>query len=829
VAAKGVILPALDLAVLGQPRRLAAVDRASRVLSGLALPLDGVARLAARLLDVPCAAVCLVAGEDILAGRFGVPEPLTAVRRVPLSLSVGKYVVSADQPVAVPDMAADPDLRGHPLLELGIRSFLGVPLHDTAGEPLGSLCVFDNNVREWTRGELAVLQDVVGVMDPVPARLAATVPALPDLDSTVLLEFVQEAFVAVDVDGLIVGWNRAAENMFGWRADEALGQRMDQLILVDPVGDEYLAEVARRAEASANEPERIRGVARRRDGRRFPVETIAHTLRSPYGPILCGFAVDLSGREDAERDADRHRGFLAALVESVQAMVIACDADGNVVLVNRPLREFYGVGDDWGPLHVMRVTSLLRHPDGHPMLPEEAPLLRALLGETVTGVKVSLRPRGKAARAFIMNARPITGKDGRRLGAVAALQDVTDQRAAERFRACELQVMRALAYAKSVPDACRSVVAALASALDWPYGEVWLADDIGGALGQTSTWSAPGVDGAALAHAALAPGEGLAGRVYRSGEPAWVSDLSTVGDPALTVGAALAGLGSALGLPVRGPGGTMGALILFTENATKPPDPIMVLLNGMIAHLGMFLARRLATGLAAELDRNRDDFIALVGHAMRTPLTSIASYTDLLLADAADWPEQDREMLRVVARHTDNLRGIIDSLLDLAGIESGHLTMDHQDVDLAEEVRRAVARARVTADAGQIQVTEDLPERLMIDGDPHRVGQLLDSLLSNAVMYSPDGGEVRARLVRLADTAELTVTDSGLGVPAEERDRLFRRFFRASNVLDRGIPGVGLGLTIGRAIVEALGGTIAVGGRPGDETGTVVTVRLPVR
>lgn len=244
-----------------------------------------------------------------------------------------------------------------------------------------------------------------------------------------------------------------------------------------------------------------------------------------------------------------------------------------------------------------------------------------------------------------------------------------------------------------------------------------------------------------------------------------------------------------------------------------------------------FAARRHGTGsLRGQLPARRPDirlareaaFLALVGQEMRSPLTVISSYLDMLRDD----PQPDTRLIHdAIARNADRLLSTIDALLDLNALESGHLRLHTRPADLAEITRRAVRDARAAADAAGVVVTEVLPERHLITGDPQRLRQVLDNLLSNAVKYSPDGGPVTVTVTPGERSTAITVADAGIGVPPEDRRHLFQRFYRAANARHTTAHGCGLGLTIVRAIAEAHHGTVTLDDTAG--VGTSITVRLP--
>jgi signal transduction histidine kinase len=180
-------------------------------------------------------------------------------------------------------------------------------------------------------------------------------------------------------------------------------------------------------------------------------------------------------------------------------------------------------------------------------------------------------------------------------------------------------------------------------------------------------------------------------------------------------------------------------------------------------------------------------------------------------------------MVAAVERTADLLRHTVDTLLDLAGLDSGHVGLTVVRMDLAAVVNEAVALAGEVPDG--IRVSSDPCPGLIIDGDAGRLRQVVGDLLSNAVRYSPDGGRVTVHLSDADGVAELTVADEGIGTPADERDRVFERFYRASNVRHQGITGSGLGLSLARTIVRLHGGTITLTDRR--PRGTTALVRLP--
>jgi signal transduction histidine kinase len=226
-----------------------------------------------------------------------------------------------------------------------------------------------------------------------------------------------------------------------------------------------------------------------------------------------------------------------------------------------------------------------------------------------------------------------------------------------------------------------------------------------------------------------------------------------------------------------------------------------------------------------ELDRLKDEFVALVSHELRTPLTSITGYLELVLDDP-ELPDEQRRFLDVVDRNADRLLRLVSDLLLVAQIESGKLVLEPEEVDLVDLATQSVEVLRPAADARGIDLHLDVDPIPSLKGDPARLGQLLDNLVSNAVKFTESGGRVVVALGVTGDEIVLAVSDNGIGIPVAEQRRLFDRFFRASTAQDRAIEGTGLGLTIVHAIVRAHGGTIELTSDEGQ--GTTFRVRLPV-
>jgi PAS domain S-box-containing protein len=224
-------------------------------------------------------------------------------------------------------------------------------------------------------------------------------------------------------------------------------------------------------------------------------------------------------------------------------------------------------------------------------------------------------------------------------------------------------------------------------------------------------------------------------------------------------------------------------------------------------------------------DQLKDEFIATVSHELRSPLTSIQGYVELL-AEQEGRPEQDARWLDVIGRNSHRLRRLVDDLLFIAQARAETLAVDRSDVDVAKVLKDAVDGAAPRAADRDVHLTLDAEPVVVGNADADRIGQAVDNLLSNALKYTDPGGSIEVALERRGDVAAIKVADTGIGMSQDDVDRLFERFFRASTAVDNAIPGVGLGLSIVKAIVDLHGGDVAVESVEG--AGTTFEILLPV-
>ena len=223
------------------------------------------------------------------------------------------------------------------------------------------------------------------------------------------------------------------------------------------------------------------------------------------------------------------------------------------------------------------------------------------------------------------------------------------------------------------------------------------------------------------------------------------------------------------------------------------------------------------------VEQVKSDFVAAVSHELRTPLTSIYGFAETLLRQDIPFGEEERRtFLGYIASESGRLTEIVDQLLNVARLDAGDLQVELGRIDVGSVVSEVVET--VEGDDHRFEI--DLPEEpLAAEADPDKVRQVFNILVENALRYSPEGGKVTVGARRNADRVEVRVVDEGMGIPAAEREWIFRKFYRAESAARDGAAGTGLGLFIAKELVNAMGGRIWVDSTEGE--GSSFAFELP--
>jgi two-component system, OmpR family, sensor histidine kinase BaeS len=228
-----------------------------------------------------------------------------------------------------------------------------------------------------------------------------------------------------------------------------------------------------------------------------------------------------------------------------------------------------------------------------------------------------------------------------------------------------------------------------------------------------------------------------------------------------------------------------------------------------------------------ELDRLKDEFVLTASHELRSPLTSVQGFAELLMLDRDSLTPRQAETVEIILDNCRHLVRLLNDLLDLARSDAGRLSIRPQPTEVAPLIDDVVRTMRAQTEAGNQSLTANVQSGLpLINVEPDRIRQILVNLITNAHEYSPEGAQIATFAHAVGAEVEIAVSDNGPGIPADQLGRIFERFTRGDAGLTQRVGGTGLGLAISKSLVELHGGSIAAESTVG--AGSTFRVRLPV-
>lgn len=700
-------------------------------------------------------------------------------------------------------------------------------------------------------------------------------PRLADRQLSAIIEWSDDAIVSKDLDGIITSWNRAAERMFGFTAEEAVGQSIRMIIPADRQReeDEVLARI-RRGEV-VNHFETWR---QRKDGRQLPISLTISPIRDDDGVVVGAskIARDISERHranqaladaaTAQRElqarletllAASHTLLLSPKVEDVVSATVrvarqllpsdacavwrrdASTTEWHIVLgEGLPPRFDASTTRGWQPLTSPRVVVDI---DPTRLSPQDLAALHAESIRSYLVVPLAIGDEATGILVFYYRSRHVfTDVERRTADAIASLVSAAlttaalyDAQRASRWRSELLaQVTAHMAAATTDREILSHVVHRLVPQLgDWAAA---VLVDVHGSVERVATATTEHVSEAHGVGTESQPSDasgrpvtatqvtvGL-GQVLRDGLPVLLSELHGAAPDGLV------GAQSYIAVPLIARGRTLGALAIASGGRDTP-----------FSHADLLLAQDLASSAALAIDnaqvyealrradRMKDEFLATLSHELRTPLNAILGYAQMLRRGSI--PEDRRERaFEVLERNASTLSQIVDDVLDVSRIVSGKVRLDIVPVDLVRVLLLSVETVQSAADAKGVQLETDLALLTgTLMGDVDRLQQVCWNLLFNAVKFTPRGGTVQVRLRETASDVVLTVRDTGVGIAADYLDLIFERFRQADSRFAREHGGLGLGLAICRHFTELHGGQI-VAESDGLGHGATFRVTLPL-
>ncbi|MDQ1381599.1 MAG: hypothetical protein QOJ71_2318 [Actinomycetota bacterium] len=324
----------------------------------------------------------------------------------------------------------------------------------------------------------------------------------------------------------------------------------------------------------------------------------------------------------------------------------------------------------------------------------------------------------------------------------------------------------------------------------------------------------------------LAEGPGL--DAFRSGEAVFVADLRReTRFPTFRARALAAGLRAVFTFPLHNGDERFGALDLYRETPGALSSQAVAAAQTLADVTSVYLSDARKRYELQELGRAQADFVSRLSHELRSPLTSVLGYVELLSDGASgELNEEQGRVLGIVHRNSRRLLGMIEDLLTMSSVEAGTCELVMTDVDVGELVERVRDTMAPIVARSELELCVDLARGTVLNGDRDQLERALLNLVSNAVKFTMPGGHVEITTRSEGDDIALSVRDTGTGIPTEEQRHLFTRFFRTMRSKENQVPGTGLGLYIVDHIVGLHGGRMRVASSPRGSTFTMV---LPMR
>ncbi|MGD9762854.1 MAG: PAS domain S-box protein [Candidatus Binatia bacterium] len=645
-----------------------------------------------------------------------------------------------------------------------------------------------------------------------------------------LVDASPTAIVVIDADTTVSVWNPAAAQLFGWSPEEVVGRSLPI------VPAEKLAECASMREAVAR-GERVSGVETyrlARDGSAVPVTISVGALaqaQAPGGMVL--IFEDLRQRKPAEHA----RAQLAAIVESSDDAIVGKTLEGIITSWNRGAERLFGyTADEMVGRSIMRIVPSERSQDVQTIL---AAMSR---GERVEHFETERVCKDGRRISVSLTVSPIRDSAGRIIGASKIARDVTERKRVEGERRAALRELSTLyrigqtVYAEldrqrllqTITDAATDLSGAQFGAFFYnsvdERGDQYLLYTLSGAPREAfEKFGAPRIT---QIFAPTFAGQGVVRLDDVRRDPRYGHNAPHRGVPEGHLPVT-----SYLAVPVSGrTGEVFGGLFLghpepgvFSEAAER----IVVALANQAAialdNARLYEAEQRARVAAEDASRAKDQFLAMLSHELRNPLSAVHNAIRTAELD----PERRERALDIAHRGTDQLTRLVDDLLDVARITQGRISLRKATVPLSAVLERAIDSMRESFEDHSVAITLSLPAReLEVEGDGARLEQVIGNLLSNAAKYTDPGGRITVTLEHEGNEAVLRIRDTGIGIPPDMLSHVFELFRQADQSLDRARGGLGIGLTLVKQLVELHGGRVEAHSE-GAGKGAEFVVRLP--
>ena len=675
-------------------------------------------------------------------------------------------------------------------------------------------------------------------------------PELAPYWLSAIIDSADNAIISKTLDGIITSWNKGAERIFGYTAEEVVGKPVQILIPADHADEEPSILAQLRAGRRIEHYETVRV---RKDGSLIDILLTVSPIKSPDGTIIGASKIvyDVTERKRAE---ERLRQ-IAAIVENSDDAIISKDLNGRILSWNPGAERLYGytAAEAVGQSITMLIPN--DRPDEEPHILEQ---IRR--GERVHHYETVRMRKDGSLLDVSLTVSPVKDAEGRIVGASKIARDITERKRAEAERSEQAEIIEMVnrvgqmvageldmhKLVQAVTDASTEITGA-------HFGSFFY-NVLNEAGASYMLYTLSCVPREAFAHFPMPRATDLFGPTFRGEGTILINDVSKdarygKNSPYYGMPKGHLPVVSYMAVPVISRSGEVyGGLFfgdpkegVFTERAARIVEGLAAQAAVAMDNARLYEAAQRARAEAEqaarenerlyreaqESSRLKDEFLATVSHELRTPLTAILGWAHLLRRGGFNG-DSTLKALETIERNARAQSQLIEDLLDVSRIITGKLRIDIRPVNPNAFIEAAIEAVAPAAEAKGVRIQRIMDTGVVtVAGDPVRLQQVVWNLLSNAIKFTPKGGRVQVRLERVNSHIEIGVSDSGTGIEPEFLPYVFDRFRQADQRSTRQHGGLGLGLAIVRHLVELHGGTVRAES-PGSNQGSTFTVLLPV-
>jgi PAS domain S-box-containing protein len=696
-----------------------------------------------------------------------------------------------------------------------------------------------------------------------PASASSATKQLTDLKSpelapywlSALIESADDAIVSKTLDGIITSWNKGAERIFGYTAEEAVGQPITIIIPPDHLDEEPKILARLRAGERIAHFETVR---LRKDGKLLDISLTLSPIKGPNGQIIGAskIARDITAQRQAHRALQEASERLKLALDAAHLGDWMWDARTNMVTVSNTAARIFGIPPGT-PVSRDELRQLLEVEDR-----ERARVTAetAMANRTDYEIEYCLKRPDNSETWILATGRGIYDEHGSIVGQLGFVQDISARKATEETLREQAEALRTLNDVGKVISAeldlhktVQAVTDAATEVTGARFGSFFynVLNEEGASY---MLYTLAGVPREAFAHFPMPRATDLFGPTFRGEGVVRIGEVKK--DPRYGKNSPYYGMPeghlpvtSYLAVPVVSRSGEVLGGLFFghpERNIFTERDEIVVAGLASQAAVAMDNARLYETAKRArteaekaaaekerlyrqaeESSRLKEEFLATISHELRTPLSAILGWARMLRMGQLS-EENAAKALDTIERNARAQAQLVDDLLDVSRIVTGKLRMDVQPADPNAFIDAAVEAVRPAADAKGVRVQKVIDTgAISIPGDPVRLQQVVWNLLSNAIKFTPRGGRVQIRSERVNSHLEIVVSDTGQGISPDFLPHVFDRFRQADQKTSRSHGGMGLGLAIVRHLVEMHGGTVRAMSE-GEGHGSTFTVMLPI-